>query len=514
MTSQLMSQAADHVFQTDDQFRRFADSAPLLTCLTDLSFKGMHFNPEWQSFSGHTSEEMSGDSWLNDIHPQDRENYSKAFQEAVKTREKFSVECRLQRHDGPFRWFLIEGRPYFTEDGEFHGYINFAIDITARKAAEEALRNSEMRYDAVFGPSIGNVVVIDCAGRIIGLNDGWLRFARQHGGRLRAVGTGVNYLEVCERAIKAGEHDARAAFSGIREVLDGSIPEFSLEYRCPTRSEELWYEMIVHPLHRSEGGAIITHLNITNRRRAELQAQTLLHELAHVSRVAVLGELTASFAHELSQPLMAINTNAHTAKRLLSEKGPARASIDEVLSDIMADNVRAGKILHQLRALLKKDSVRLKPLKLNNLIRDVSELLRDEAVLKKVKVSLELDPKLPRVRGERIQLQQVILNLMVNAFEAMRRNKTDARELTIETCTSGKDHVAILVRDSGLGISAKEIDRIFEPFYTTKPDGLGMGLAICRSIIDVHGGKISVANNPKKGVTFRVVLPVLGKGSL
>ncbi len=508
MTSQFITVETAHILEANDGFRRFVDSTPLLMFLLDAEFKGVYFNPKWLSFTGRTQADLLGDDWLNDIHPQDRNRCLEAFRRALDARETFEVECRLQRFDGGYSYVEHTGIPQFADDGQLQNYLNTAVDISARKAAEDALRYSEIRCRAVFGPSIGNVVVIDCSGRIIGLNDGWLQFARQHGGRLKAIGHGANYLDVCQHAIKSGCHEAAPAHHGIVEVLDGSLPEFALEYRCPTRSEELWFEMIVHPLHRRDGGAIITHLNITNRRRAEMQAQTLLHELAHVSRVAVLGELTASFAHELSQPLTAIQNNAQTAKRLLLEKEPASANMEEILSDIITDNQRAGKILQQLRALLKKDRVRLKPLKLNQLIRDVSDLLHDEAVLKKVKVSLHLEPTLPRVRGERIQLQQIILNLMMNAFEAMRRKTTEARELTIETRLADSEHVAIFVRDTGPGIPAKQMDRVFDPFFTTKAAGLGMGLAICRSMVEVHEGEISVAIIADKGVTFRVILPV------
>ncbi len=514
MTSQTTIEARDRVLETNDRFRRLVDSAPLLMCLLDTELKGVYFNQEWTSFTGRPLGDLLGDQWLSDIHPQDRSVCIDSFKKALEARERFDLECRLRRSDGGFSYVHNRGVPQFDDHGQLQSYVSTAIDITGRKAAEDALRYSEIRCRAVFGPSIGNVAIIDCAGRIIGLNDGWLQFARQHGGKLRNVGVGANYLEVCQQATKLGNHEAATAHRGIIEVLEGSVPEFIFEYRCPTRLEELWFEMIVHPLRRHEGGAIITHLNITNRRRAELQAQTLLHELAHVSRVAVLGELTASFAHELSQPLMAIQSNAQSARRLLSGKGPVHPEMDDILSDIVMDNVRAGKILHQLRALLRKDRVRLKPLKLNQLIRDVSDLLHDEAVLKKVKVSLHLDPALPRIQGERIQLQQVVLNLMVNAFEAMRRKHGGGRELTIETGELDRDHVAIFARDTGPGIPDKQIEKIFEPFFTTKAEGLGMGLAICRSIIEVHGGKISVANNAEKGVTFRVILPVLGKENL
>jgi len=314
--------------------------------------------------------------------------------------------------------------------------------------------------------------------------------------------------------MEAGNTDAAAVHEGLRRVLDGSLPEFVMEYECPTPAEELWFEMIIHPLYRQEGGAIITHLNITKRHHAEMQAQTLLHELAHVSRVAVLGELTASVTHELSQPLMAIQTHAHAAKRVIADKNATPADLEELVSDILADNSRAEKILQQLRALLKKDRVRLKPLRLNGLIRDVANLLHDEAQAKKVKVLLRLDPAQPRVLGERIQLQQVVLNLMLNAFEAMRRSKSIDRQLSIETSAADRQKVTLTVSDTGPGIPADRMDRVFEPFFTTKSDGLGMGLAICRSIVELHGGQISVANNAERGVIFKVVLPALAKGSL
>jgi len=265
--------------------------------------------------------------------------------------------------------------------------------------------------------------------------------------------------------------------------------------------------MIVHPLRRVEGGAIITHLEITSRREAEMQAQSLLQELAHVNRVAALGELTASFAHELGQPLTAILSNAQTARRMIARKSPAKSKVETILSDIIADNQRAAKIIERLRTLLKKGELRFGLLGINKLIREVSELLADEALSKEVKVTLALDPGVSLVWGDRIQLQQVILNLMVNAFEAMQTTMVANRRLTIQSGMEDKEKVVILARDSGPGIPASQLDHIFEPFFTTKPHGLGMGLAICRSIIQTHRGEISCVNNPGDGVTFRLALP-------
>lgn len=510
----LMEEQDERVSGLNDYFRSFIDSAPLLVCLLDGELKGAYFNQQWVTFTGRPQADLLGDQWISDIHPYDRARCREAWFKALEEGQKFELEYRLRRFDGEFRYVSSTGIPQFSPEGQLQCFINTVLDISARKAAEDALQYSEFRRRAVFNSSVGNVAVIDCAGRIIGVNDGWLRFARQHHGRLREVGCGVNYVQVCRSAMEAGNADASAVYHGLIRVLDGSLPELVLEYRCPTPAEEMWFEMVVHPLYRQEGGAIITHLNTTKRHRAELEAQTLMHELAHVSRVAVLGELTASVTHELSQPLMAIQTHAQAAKRVILDKSAAPADLEEIVSDILADNSRAEKILQQLRSFLKKDRVRMVPLKLNSLVRDVSDLLHDEAVRKKVRVLLRLDSRQPRVQGERIQLQQVVLNLMLNAFEAMRRVRTNHRNLTIETFVTNGTEVTLLVRDTGPGIPTERVSKVFEPFFTTKSDGLGMGLAICRSIVERHGGGISVANNAEKGVSFRVVLPALGKGNL
>lgn len=500
-------------FDADDRFRHLIDSAPMLIFLSDAYGNGIYFNKQWLCFTGHSTQQLAGRRWIDDLHPDDRDECLGEFKSALAVRQNFSFECRLRRYDGDYHYVQNTGTPEFDPDGRFLGYIDTAVDVNSQKAAEEAFRYSEMRCRALFGPSIGNVAVLDCSGRIIAVNDGWLRFARQHGNQSK-IGAGAHYLEVCQKAMLCEEQDAQTARQGVAAVLDGSRPDFHLEYRCVGKSDE-WFELIVNPLRRPEGGAMITHLNITSRRRAELQTQGLLQELAHMNRVAALGELTASFAHELNQPLTAILSNAQTAKYLV-KKTRKGSDIQELLSDIIADDLRAGRIIHRLRAMLKKSRSRFRALNLNKLVREVFELLRDDAALKKIHVSLVLDPAVSTVWGERIQLQQVILNLMVNAFEAMHAANATIRKLTIQTFILDKGSAAILVRDSGPGIPVEQLDRVFEPFFTTKSEGLGMGLVICRSIVEAHQGEISVVNNPDGGATFRVVLPTSasGKGKL
>lgn len=497
--------------ETEDRFRHLVDSVPLPMFVLDASGNGVYFNRQWLAFTGHSSEDLAGYRWIDDLHPADRAECMEQFNAALGVQQSFSFECRLRRYDGDYHHVLNTGIPDIAGDGRFLGYIDTAVDINSQKAAEEALRYSEVRCNALFGPSVGNVALVDCSGRIIAVNDGWLRFTRRHGNQAK-IGTGDNYLETCRRVMMSAEHDARVAREGIAAVLDGSRSEFHLEYRRIGNSDE-WFEMIVHPLRRHEGGAIITHLNITSRRRAETQTQILSQELAHANRVAALGELTASFAHELNQPLTAILTNAQAAKRLV-EKTRTPKGIEPILSDIISDDLRAGRIIQSLRAMLKKGPARFRPVKVNKLIEDVMTLVREDAALRKVEISLLLDPAAPTLWGDRIQLQQVILNLVMNAFEAMDAADITIRRLTIKTQIADKRYVAVLVRDSGPGVSPERLGRLFEPFFTTKSDGLGMGLVICRSIVQAHRGEIYATNNAGGGTTFRVVLPVYGKDKL
>jgi len=224
--------------------------------------------------------------------------------------------------------------------------------------------------------------------------------------------------------------------------------------------------------------------------------------------VAVMGELTASLAHELNQPLTAILSNVQTALRLLDDPVPDMMEIREILADVVSDDQRAGEIIRRLRSLLKKSELKFETLDINTVILEVIGLIRSDALIKHVTVELRLTPDTPKVRGDRIQLQQLLLNLAINALDAMRDVPVSERRLGIVTTQNDARSVQVSVQDSGKGIRADQLEKVFEPFFTDKPHGMGMGLAICRSIADVHGARIWATNNAGRGATFRVVLPI------
>jgi PAS domain S-box-containing protein len=243
-------------------------------------------------------------------------------------------------------------------------------------------------------------------------------------------------------------------------------------------------------------------VDITERKQAELEAQQQRQLLTHVTRVATLGELSGALAHELSQPLTSILSNAQAAQRLLTREAVDLAEVREILKDIVDDDRRAGAVIHRWRTLMRKGETLLQPLDLNDVTNEVLRLAHSELIAHGVTVTARLTPSLPAVRGDRVGLQQVILNLIVNACDAMKLNEPAHRHLTVITEPDGEGAVQVSIADHGGGIPPEKIERVFEPFFTTKDGGLGLGLAICRSIVATHGGRLWVTNNEDRGATF------------
>ncbi len=245
---------------------------------------------------------------------------------------------------------------------------------------------------------------------------------------------------------------------------------------------------------------------------AESEAQQRRDELAHVTRVAAMGELTSSLAHELNQPLAAILNYTSAAQRLLSGQEPDLSRASEALAGIARADKQASDVIRKVRELLKKEEPRYVTLDINSVIRETLAIIRGDSILKESALVTELAPGLPKVTGDQVQLQQVVLNLILNAVAAMRTLDTASRRLVLKTETHEDNGVKVSVRDSGTGIDEAHKNRLFEPFYTTKPTGMGMGLAICERIINALGGSISAENNPDRGATFSFVLPTAANG--
>ena len=250
-------------------------------------------------------------------------------------------------------------------------------------------------------------------------------------------------------------------------------------------------------------------MDITARKQAEAEALRQRAELAHVARVSTMGELAASVAHELNQPLGAILANAEAADLFLNQNPPALGELRDILVDIRKDDERASEVIRRMRALLRKHELERLPLEINSVVEDVLQVVSGDAALRKMAISADLAPGLPKILGDRVHIQQVLLNLILNGMDAMAGELRERRRLSVRTRLSPEGLVEIAVVDSGHGIAPDKLPRLFEPFYTTKPNGMGMGLSISRTIIEAHRGKISAENNAAGGATFRVTLTVV-----
>ena len=383
----------------------------------------------------------------------------------------------------------------------------------AQKEAEDTVRGSELMRSAILASVSSNVAVLDRDGRIVTVNDGWMRFARENGGTPEAA-VGASYLDVLRHAAAKDMPHTREVLAGIEAVLDRSRAGFALDYPSRAPSGERWFTISVVPLSVLDGGAVVSHTDITERKRAELEAQRSRQELAHFTRVSTMGELTASLAHELNQPLTGILANAQAGLRFLEATPPDLHEVREILKDIVDDDKRAGEVIRRLRSLLRKEDVQFRLLDLNVVIRDVAKLLSSDAVIRNLSVRLELDPDPVFVSGDGVQLQQVVLNLLLNAMEAMAERAEDERTITVRTENTEVEAVHVSVQDAGTGFRQDTQHLVFEPFYTTKSSGMGMGLAISKSIIEAHGGLIWAVDNSLGGATFHFSLPVAGKESV
>ncbi len=288
--------------------------------------------------------------------------------------------------------------------------------------------------------------------------------------------------------------------------------EYESEYRLVLPDGQLrWIAARGHVEFNGDGNPVRIRgasVDITKRKQAEELVARQRTEMAHLSRVTTLGELSGSIAHELNQPLSAILSNAQAARRVLAN-GADLAEVREMLDEIVSEDKRASEVIQRLRQWLKKGEVQQHSLQINKVVEDVLKLIRNDLINQKVTVDTELAPDLPPIIGDPVQLQQVLLNLVVNACDAMAACNTPERRLVIRTGTeNGGSRVIMSVTDRGSGVPGEKMEQIFEPFFTTKAKGMGLGLSVCRTIITAHLGKLWATNNTDCGTTFYLSLPI------
>ena len=297
-------------------------------------------------------------------------------------------------------------------------------------------------------------------------------------------------------------------------ISESRLPlDSTIYFREPTAWEQYsWQIASTVAVILIQAGLISVLLREHRRRQlAEVQARQRMAELAHVNRFSTAGELTASIAHEINQPLGSIMTNAETAQAILESPSPDIAELNEIVADILRDDRRASEVIRRMRSLLTKAPFELKSLDLNDLVRETVEFLSALAIARKVELVSVITPDAIPILGDRIQLQQVILNLVVNGIDAMRDTPRENRIISVRT-SRVENFAQLSVSDRGSGIPEDKLKEVFEPFFTSKAEGMGMGLSIARTIIEAHHGLISAKNRDHGGATFRIKLPLVGVG--
>jgi len=444
--------------------------------------------------------------WKKLVHPEDWPSVKLAIERANQSGE-VDAEYRVVQKDGSVRWLQAKGRMFFDAERRPERMVGFMIDVTQRRQAEEELRAAETRFRIFVDHAIDAFFLHDEQLKLVDVNRQAcqsLGYTREElvGMHPREFDAGIDeetIAQLAERA-RAGE---KMTFETRHRRKDGTV--FPVEIRTGTfrQGEKLFYLSLARDISERK----LAEETLREKDNALEMART---ELARVSRVTTLGELTASIAHEVNQPVGAMVTNAAACARWLKAKPPDMAEAQAALANIVSDGKRAGEVITRIRALTRRQAPRMELLDVNRKVREVLALAEHELKTHDIVLRTELAPALPGVAGDRVQLQQVLLNLIVNAIEAMSGVHDRARELTIVTAAKEPGGVVVEVHDSGPGLDERDAERLFEPFYTTKAEGIGIGLSISRSIVEAHGGRLWASSNRPRGAVFRFMLPKEG----
>ena len=439
------------------------------------------------------------------FHPDDRDRVWQEVQEALRQKRDYSGELRIVLPDGTVKYLAVNAHHLFSTDGELVEIIATSVDVTDRKRADQALRQSERKFRD---------------------------YAETASDWFWEIGPDYKFTLLTENAFGSGSANRTGTacwdhaldlktepekWQSVQAALDSRKPFRDFVYRgLGGNDSPMYVKASGKPVFDVDGafrGYRGTGTDVTALIRAREEHERLRQlesDLAHTNRLSMMGELAASLAHEIAQPIATARNNARAAMHFLDRTPPELGQFREALACVVDDADRAGEILDRIRDHIKKAPPRKEAIDLNQAITDVVALAQGPIIKNGVSVQIRFTEGLPEVQVDRVQIQQVVLNLILNAVEAMSLLQKGRRELTITTEQEKAGGVLVAVRDSGPGIDRKHLDRVFEAFYTTKSSGVGMGLSICRSIIHAHGGQLWADVNKTRGVLFQFTLPGVG----
>jgi PAS domain S-box-containing protein len=484
---------------SEDRLRLVIDTIPAYAWSARPDGSVDFINRPFLEFTGHSAEDILGWGWSSLIHPDDLTKYVSEWRAAIARGQAMESEARVRRIDGSYRWLLIRNVPLCDERGNIVNWYGTSIDIEERRQAEDALRQSEaFLSEAQRLSKTGSFSWSVSTGEIVWSEETFRIFQYD---RTTKPTVGLILQRVHpEDALHVKQTMDSASING---------KDWELGYRLVMPDNSVKNVDVVAHVMRNKSGRIEfigAVMDVTERKRAEEALRDAQTNLARVSRVTTMGELTASLAHEIKQPIAAAITDAKTCLRWLGNDPSDVAEAREAAARIIKDATRASDIISRIRLLFQKGTPHQESVNVNEVIEEMIVLLRSEASRHSISIVSDLANDLPQIRGDRVQLQQVFMNLMLNGIEAMT-DRQPPGTLVVKSQRGGNREILISISDTGIGLSPEQAGRIFNAFFTTKPDGTGMGLPISRSIIESHGGRLWATDNCPRGASFCFTLP-------
>ncbi|MGF6771735.1 PAS domain S-box-containing protein [Paraburkholderia sp. GAS199] len=483
-----------------DELRATINAIPGMVWSASNDGRLIYINRRWTEY-GVKLADGGEDIWHSIIHPDDFPAMQLAWRESLASGDPFESIARMRRSDGVYRWMHIGAEPLRDAGGQILRWYGVNTDIEERKQAEQALERSEaFLSDAQRLSHTGSIATR--------LPDGAMWWSEE---AYRIFDVPHDVTPNIDLVLSRTHPDDVPLVRQTYEQAIAAQPYIDTEHRLSMADGSIKYVHYVAHL-ASPGSSEVEYvgalMDVTERVSAQQALDRSTAELEHVTRVTMLGELAASIAHEVTQPLAAIATAGDAALRWLNRPQPALEEVGQSIGQMTRDARRATGIIRQIRAMAQKRNPTRVPLDLNAVVVETVELLRRELEGQRVEVDARYLAPPPQICGDRVQLQQVLINLMMNAIQAMSGVADRARRLRVQTQQFDEQHVAVIVEDSGTGISEENAQRLFNAFFTTKSEGMGMGLSICRSIVEAHGGRIWAQSQEGRGTLMQFVLPV------